>query len=160
MLIRWIGLVIIGLSGGGFVAAGTFAFITLLGIVPRLAGRTATAKYILWYENLIILGGTIGNLCYVREWSFSGRNMLYGSVLLLCVMGVAAGMFVGCQAMALAEVLQVIPVFAKRIRLRTGEPARWQGAGKSPVKLPAMPIIVVAIALGKLVGSLVQLLGW
>ncbi|MCX4318109.1 MAG: stage V sporulation protein AB, partial [Lachnospiraceae bacterium] len=72
------------------------------------------------------------------------------------VFGVCAGMFVGCLAMALAEVLQVIPVFAKRIRLRTGKPT-----GKPKGMSPGIPVIVLAIALGKMAGSLFQMfLGW
>lgn len=144
ILIKNLLLVVAGVAGAGFVAAGTFAFITMLGIVPRLAGRTGTAKYILLYENLIILGGGIGNFFSIREITFSMGNALFGSRLLVLLFGVFSGVFVGCLAMALAEVLQVIPVFARRIKLRTG-----------------MPIIVISIALGKLLGSFYQMFfGW
>lgn len=143
-LIRSALLILVGFAGAGFVAAGTFAFITMLGIVPRLAGRTGTAKYILFYENLIILGGAVGNFFSIRGVEFSMANALFGSRVLLLAFGLFAGVFVGCLAMALAEVLQVIPVFAKRIKLQTG-----------------MPIIVIAIALGKMIGSFCQFFfGW
>ena len=51
-----------------------------------------------------------------------------------------AGVFVGCLAMALAEVLKVIPIFAMRVKLTCG-----------------MPFVVAAIAIGKGVGSFLQL---
>lgn len=139
-LIKILVLALVGFTGAGFVAAGIFAFITMLGIVPRMAGRTDTAQHILLYENMIIVGGAVGNFLYIRDISFSPGNALFGSNLLLALSGVFAGIFVGCLAMALAEVLQVIPVFAKRIKLQTG-----------------MPIILIAIALGKMCGSLYQM---
>ncbi len=156
ILIKYLLLVLVGLAGAGFVAGGTFAFITMLGIVPRLAGRTGTGKYILWYENLIIVGGGLGNFFSIRAILFSGNNAMFGSEIALAVFGVFSGMFVGCLAMALAEVLQVIPVFAKRIRLRTGKPT-----GKPKGMSPGIPVIVLSIALGKMAGSLFQMfLGW
>ena len=56
-LINAIFLSFIGLASGFVVAAGIFAFITMLGIIPRLAQRTGTADHIYGYEWMIILGG-------------------------------------------------------------------------------------------------------
>ena len=39
-------LVVLGLASGGVVAGGIFAFISAIGIVPRMAKRTETQKYI------------------------------------------------------------------------------------------------------------------
>lgn len=61
-LINAIFLSFIGLASGFVVAAGIFAFITMLGIIPRLAQRTGTADHIYGYEWMIILGGTAGNI--------------------------------------------------------------------------------------------------
>lgn len=160
MLIKQFLLVLIGLAGAGFVSAGTFAFITMLGIVPRLAARTNTAKHILWYEDLLVLGGGLGNFLSIRGFFFSERNALYDSVILLILFAVFAGMFVGCQAMALAELLQVMPVLAKRLRLRTGAPTAGP-VGRRNGMPPGIPFVVLAIALGKLAGSFVQMFfGW
>ncbi len=130
-------LVIIGFAGGFGVAAGVFSFITLLGVVNRLALKTNTAKYIVLYENMVILGGILGNTWSVYEW-----KLPFGIVGLL-LYGLFGGIFIGCQAMALAEVLNVIPVFAKRAKIKYG-----------------MPYIVASIAIGKAVGAFLQLYVW
>ena len=46
---------------------------------------------------------------------------------------------IGCLAMALAESLRVIPIFVKRLKLKEG-----------------LPVVLVAIALGKLAGTIYQ----
>ena len=115
----------------------------MLGIIPRFAARTNTAKHIHWYETFLIIGGALGNSISVRELSFAGGGIKRG-ILFLLLFGLAVGMFVGCQAMALAELLQVMPILVKRLRLQIG-----------------MPVLVLAIALGKMVGSFVQMFfGW
>jgi stage V sporulation protein AB len=119
------------------VAAGVFSFITLLGVVNRLASKTSTAKHIVLYENMVILGGILGNTWFVYQW-----DLPFG-VIGLILYGLFSGIFIGCQAMALAEVLDVIPVFAKRIKIKYG-----------------MPYIVASIAIGKAVGAFFQLYVW
>lgn len=133
MLIRQIILCFIGLCSGATVAAGVFAFITMLGIIPRLADRTNTADHILCYENAIITGGTLGNI-----WGLFDLPV-HLSVVMLIGFGFFSGIFVGCLYMALAETLRVLPIMVNRIQLREG-----------------FPLIVAAIALGKLTGTLVQ----
>jgi stage V sporulation protein AB len=58
----------------------------------------------------------------------------------LLAVGLFSGIYVGCFAMALAELLKVIPIFALRARLVQG-----------------MPYVVLAIALGKSLGSFYQM---
>ncbi|MBS5932443.1 MAG: stage V sporulation protein AB [Clostridiales bacterium] len=137
MLIRYCLLAIIGFAGGLVVAAGVFAFITLLGVLNRLASKTNTAKHILLYENMVILGGILGNTWFIYQW-----DIPFG-IIGLILFGLFSGIFVGCQAMALAEVLDVIPIFAKRIKIKYG-----------------MPYIVASIAIGKAVGAFFQLYVW
>lgn len=133
ILIKDIALVILGLSCGFSVASGIFAFITMLGIIPRLAARTNTAKYIYTYEWMIILGGTLGNL-----WELFQVHVPL-SIVLVCAYGVFSGIFVGCLVMALAEMLRVIPIMVNRIQIKEG-----------------FPLIATAIALGKMTGTLFQ----
>lgn len=133
ILIKQIILVVLGLSSGFSVAAGTFAFITMLGIIPRLAARTNTAKYIYTYEWMIILGGTLGNI-----WMMFQVPVPL-TVALVCAYGVFSGIFVGCLVMALAEMLRVIPIMVNRVQIKEG-----------------FPLIAAAIALGKLSGTLFQ----
>ena len=46
----------VGLCGGAVVATALAAFIIELGIIPRYAGITHTAKHILLYEDCLMLG--------------------------------------------------------------------------------------------------------
>ena len=136
-MIKYCFLVVTGFAGGVAVAAGVFAFITLLGVVNRLASKTSTAKHIILYENMVILGGILGNTWIVYQW-----DIPFGVIGLL-LFGLFSGMFIGCQAMALAEVLDVMPVFSKRIKIKYG-----------------MPYIVASIAMGKAMGAFFQLYIW
>lgn len=136
-MIRYCLLAISGFAGGLVVAAGVFAFITLLGVVNRLASKTSTAKHIVIYENMVILGGILGNTWFVYQW-----DIPFGMIGLI-LFGLFSGMFIGCQAMAIAEVLDVIPVFAKRVKIKYG-----------------MPYVVATIAMGKAVGAFFQLYVW
>lgn len=132
-LIRQILLGFLGLCSGFSVAAGVFAFITMLGIIPRMAARTNTANHIYLYERAIIWGGTLGNIWCLFQFP------LHLSVILVCISGLAAGIYVGCLAMALAEMLRVLPIMVNRAQLKEG-----------------FPIVVIAIAAGKLLGTLFQ----
>ena len=51
-------LCFIGLSSGGVIAAGIFAFLAIIGVFPRLIGVTHTRCHVILYETLLILGGT------------------------------------------------------------------------------------------------------
>ncbi len=129
---RQAGLLFVGVSGGGLVAAGVFAFITILGLVPRLAARTHTASQIKRYENWIVLGAFFGNLVNLF------RVPLFGGIVFLTVWGLCSGVFVGCLVMSLAETLDTIPTINRRIRLSVG-----------------IQYVIAGIGLGKTVGSLV-----
>lgn len=133
MLIKQIVLCVLGLCSGVAVAAGVFAFITMLGIVPRMAARTNTAKRIFLYENAIIWGGALGNIWYLFELSLP-LTQVY-----LCVFGLFSGIFVGCLAMALAETLRLLPIMINRLQIQQG-----------------FPLVVLGIALGKMTGTLFQ----
>lgn len=60
MMLKTIYLIFLGLTSGCMVAAGTFAFIAAIGIVPRMAKRTETQRFIRVYEDAIVLGGIWG----------------------------------------------------------------------------------------------------
>ncbi|MCD7777096.1 MAG: stage V sporulation protein AB [Clostridiales bacterium] len=124
-------LVFIGLGSGVFVAGAVVAFIAIIGVVPRLAQKTGTKKYIKLYEEAIIAGGIIGG-CDPYFDFYLPLNPYVVIFLSLCI-----GIFYGSLAVSLTEVLNIIPIFARRVRLQQG--MRW---------------FVCAIALGKLTGSL------
>jgi stage V sporulation protein AB len=127
-------LAVIGFSGGIAVAGGVFAFISILGIIPRMAGRMGIASHVYQMETVIAMGGAAGCLLTVFQ-----INLGVGKIG-LAIFGVFAGVFVGALAMALAETLKVIPVLCQRTNLRLG-----------------LPVLILALGLGKVLGSLYQL---
>ncbi len=122
---------LIGLAAGSAVAAGTFAFLIMLGVIPRMIGKTKTAGQILLYENMIVLGGIGGNLLSV----FLDIRLPLG-VVFLYIYGICAGIFVGCIAVALAEVLKSFPIMFRRVKVNEG-----------------LNYIIFFMAAGKLAGS-------
>lgn len=127
--------VIVGLCGGLLVAGGLFAFLTLVGVVTRLAAGTTTAKYITLYEDMSLLGCVGGNLLFLYGFSLPLSNVF------LFLYGIGAGVFTGCLAAALAEVVNMMPVLSERVGLKKG-----------------MTGIMTVFAIGKAVGSLFGLL--
>ena len=63
MLFRQLLLIVAGASYGLLSAAGVFTVLVAVGLIPRFAGRTHTARYILLYEEMVIFGTLAG--CFV-----------------------------------------------------------------------------------------------
>ena len=125
---------------GSAVSAGTFAFIIVIGIMPRIL-RKSKMTDVLFLENVIIAGVIAGNLLSLWDKKLFTFPYLVGH-LIVVVYGVCEGMFVGCMALALAEVLKAIPVMAHRISLKKG-----------------LPVLIIAVAAGKFFGALYQFFG-
>lgn len=117
-----------GIVAGGAIAA----FITILGIIPRLCWITRTARYIAWYEIAVVLGVLSSSLGY-----FLKPRLGMGG-LAAVLFGFFAGIFIGLIAAALAEVLNVLPVMSRRMGIT-------EFAG----------YIFVSLVLGKVVGSII-----
>jgi len=109
MIINTIILVFIGFAGGLIVGCGFVAFLTVLGIVPRLTQLTKTHQKIYQYEWSIVLGTIFGNWVSLQDTTF------YLSPIFLIPIGLFCGVFVGMLAAALTEVVNVIPILTKRI---------------------------------------------
>ncbi len=133
MLLKMIFLAFLGLSAGGIIAAGIFAFLAIIGVFPRLIGKTKTRNHILLYETLIILGGTAGNAADIFKFPIP-----LGGTPLLVVFGLSCGIFVGCLIMSLAETVKTLPVITRRIHLAVG-----------------FQYLILGIAAGKLFGALI-----
>jgi len=125
-------LIMLGLFSGMVMATAVVAFITAVGVVPRLAQKTKTCNFAIVYETAILSGLLAGTL-----FSFYTINLPPSSVLAV-VTSLAGGIFFGALAMSLAEVLNVIPILMRRMRLKSG-----------------LFYFVIAIALGKLAGALI-----
>ena len=118
-------LAVIGLSAGVIVASGLFSFVIELGVVSDFADRTHTGEHILLYED------SVANIFWVFHISIPGGNIL------AAVFGILSGIFVGCWAMALAEMLNVFPIFIRRMKI-----------------IKSVPYLILGIAVGKTVGAL------
>ncbi|MDE7203133.1 MAG: stage V sporulation protein AB [Lachnospiraceae bacterium] len=130
---------IIGISSGLMVSAGVFTVLFVVGLVPRFAGRTDTARCEIFYEECLIFGAILADVLSVFPVKGSlGSDPDILLKILLILIGIFAGIFVGCLSIALSEVLDGIPIFARRVKLKMG-----------------VSIAVLAIALGKIAGSLV-----
>src|SRR5699024_923955 len=101
---------LVGISGGITVGSAAAAFATLLNFIPRLTQITETRDYIRLYQYTFALGATVFSFIYFSEFSF--RISKYIGILVISVMGI----FIGTFSSALAEVLNVIPVFAKKFK--------------------------------------------
>lgn len=107
-------MAVIGLSAGMVVAGGLFSFISGLGVISDFADRTHTGEHIMLYEDSVALGGILGNIFFIYHIAIP-----YGAWI-IPVFGLFGGIFVGCWSMALAEILDVFPIFARRVKLLRG----------------------------------------
>lgn len=134
-LLRNLLVSIIGLSGGVVVGTGLVAFLVVLDIVPRLAQLSGSYRNIRSYEWALILGATF----FTFYDFFTNPFPLFGSHFLLILVGSFFGIFVGLLAAALTEVINVIPILTKRIRLEE-----------------YIQFFLFAMAMGKMTGSLID----
>lgn len=67
------------------------------------------------FENMIVLGGIFGTIMSV----FTDISLPVGHWLLY-VYGFCAGIFVGCIAVALAEILNTFPIIFRRFQIKEG----------------------------------------
>ncbi|WP_307404193.1 stage V sporulation protein AB [Neobacillus ginsengisoli] len=133
MTIKILGVIFLGLASGLAVGSGFVAFLTVLGVIPRLTQLSKTMRMIQHYEWAVVIGALTGVIASLRD------PVLGISSYFLIPLGVTGGIFVGMLAAALTEVLNVLPILAKRIRLD----------GK-------IILLIMAIVLGKIFGSIFQ----
>lgn len=124
--------IIIAFASGIIISGAVFAFIAIIGVVPRLAQKTRTEDKILLYEEAIIWGGIVGTLSMVFNFYIPiGKffAVIYATFI---------GIFFGCLAVSLAEVLNVMPILTRRGNIQTG-----------------LKYFITAVALGKLIGAII-----
>lgn len=99
----------VGLAGGLAVGSGMVAFLVVLDIIPRLAQLTRSYDRIHWYEGAVVAGSLF--------WTFADflDFRMAGTPLLPVFVGLLSGCFIGLLAAALTEVINVLPVLAKRL---------------------------------------------
>jgi stage V sporulation protein AB len=132
-IIKVLAIIFIGLSSGLAVGSGFVAFLSVLGIIPRLTQLSKTMKMIHWYEWGVVVGAITGVIASLREPEFGL------SAYFLIPLGITNGIFVGMLAAALTEVLNVLPILTKRIGMER-----------------KLLTLLMAIVLGKIFGSIFQ----
>ena len=123
----------IGLSTGIVVGNAAGAFISLLGVVPRLVQISDTDEKIPLYEWVLILSMTMFSFIFFSDFSFKFNKYLS------IISGLFFGTFVGLFASALAEVLNVIPVLSRKMEITE-----------------YIPFLIISILLGKVSASLLN----
>lgn len=126
-------ITLIGFASGFIVAGGVVALMVGLGIITRFIGISHTAGHVKYYEDAILLGTIAGTIVTVFE-----VKLLLG-VWILVLGGLLIGIFVGGWIMALAEIINVFPVYCRRLGITKG--LSW---------------IVLTMAAGKTLGSLLM----
>lgn len=120
-----------GFSSGMIISTGIVAFITAIGIIPRLVMKTQISKHFYAIGTTIIFAATFGAV-----WSIEGVRMPMPKVF-IGILAFGFGIFVGCLAIAVAEILNVMPVMDRRIHIKKG-----------------VGFFIIAFAIGKLIGAL------
>lgn len=109
-------MIFVAFCGGIGVASGTFAFLLVIRVIPRMIQKAGLEKKIVFVENMIIKGILFGTVLSLFIWQKRWIFVLLGRML-LTIFGICAGIFVGCISVALAEILDTFPIFFRRIRL-------------------------------------------
>jgi len=122
----------IGLSGGLAVGSGLVALLIVFDLIPRLAQLANAYRMSVWFETAVISGSLYWTFADFMDWSFS-----IPPALGLSWVGLLQGAFVGMLAAALTEVINVLPIMAKRMQMSA-----------------YMASLVMAMVIGKIVGSL------
>lgn len=131
VILKGIVSVFVGFAGGLAVGSGFVAFLSVLGVIPRLVQLSRKREFMHQIEQGTVLGAIVG--CFI---SFSNQYVFL-PYFLIAMIGLFSGIFIGMLAAALTEVLNVWPILAKRV-----------GVQKKIIYL------LMAIAFGKVFGSL------
>ena len=136
MLISHILIGLLAIACGIAVSAGTFAFILVIGVVPRMIKKNNMGNHIFEIENSIVFGVMVGAIFSVFEWE-ARFPIPWMAHVMIAIYRLAAGIFVGCSAVALAEILNTFPILFRRLYINRG--LSW---------------VMIAMAFGKLAGSM------
>lgn len=126
-------LIPIGIAFGGGVTVGSAAaaFVTILQVVPRLIQVTNTKRRIILYQWAITTGFILFTIIYFSDFHLNLSKYITIPIGIIC------GVFIGLLSSALAEVLNVIPVLSKKLKIKD-----------------SLKYVIWTLMVGKVVGSL------
>lgn len=179
MFLKRLIMIFLAFTGGAAVAAGTFAFLLVIGVVPRMlwrfgfgrrpgvkSGRNRLRDRVIGIVEMTIVFGVVWGsavslwpqeagkrICDILGTLIAPGALSAAGHILVAAGGLGAGIFVGSIAVSLAEIIDTFPVLFRRFGLE----------GPIPHKLgkragPKLEWLLLAMALGKLVGALWQAL--
>jgi len=125
---------VVGAAEGLAVGSGLAALVVVLAIGARLAAVTGTPHWARRYQWALALGG----MAAAAALAFPVH--VHGTLALAAFLGLGMGLFVGMLAAGLAESVAALPVLGRRLGLRA-----------------FLPRLVIALALGKLLGAVAAL---
>lgn len=99
-------------AAGGITIASLFV---ALDIIPRLNLSFKNNRYIYRWQNSVIIG------CILSTILFSFDVRLYLIDFFSSLVGLVYGIFIGMLAGALTEVLNIIPIITKKVKLKNNE---------------------------------------
>ncbi|SNY36273.1 stage V sporulation protein AB [Orenia metallireducens] len=129
-------LILIGFSEGVIVGVALVAFLMVLDVIPRLIDLSNSENSIFLYQKLIVLGSIFGVI--TDFFNLTLPNIFFINKLLVVLIGLIFGIFIGLVAAALTETLKVLPLLSKRLGLKD-----------------YMDELLFIIILGKVIGSLI-----
>ena len=120
-----------GFATGIIISTGVLSFINAIGIIPRLTTKAKITTHYYAVANASLAGVIAGTIFYIWDIYIPLPKII------IAFFGLLLGIFVGCLAVALAEVLDVLPISKSRLKLKRG-----------------VYIMILAFAVGKMIGTL------
>jgi stage V sporulation protein AB len=124
-------IMLLGLSGGIAVGTALVALLVVLDLIPRLAQLAGSYRLSRVFESAIVSGAVFWTAADFFHWQARFPEPTHLFIGLFC------GIFVGMLAAALTEVLNMLPILARRLGV-----AQYIAA------------LLMAMVLGKVTGSL------
>lgn len=123
--------IISSFSGGVLVGGAMAAFVTLIQIFPRFVQLIEKEEYLKFFEDIFVFSSVLFSIIYFSNFSINVGK------LMIVIIGLIIGTFLGFFSSALAETLNVLPVIAKKFKIKK-----------------RFGLVVIALLLGKTLGSL------
>jgi stage V sporulation protein AB len=122
----------VGFCEGLLTGGSVIALVVILEVIPRICQFSGTEKYTWIYDDFTVMGAVWGSLsAYITiEFNFG--------IIPVMFWGLFSGTFVGIIAVALADVLNVIPVVLKRLSIEN-----------------YITVFVITMLLGRMLGAII-----